>query len=342
MSDEARPQASGRHPHDDGAAGGSPDEEEVVAEGPDVAGLVGAGIAVVLWASSFVGIRAVAPDVGAGSLALARLLIGSIVLTIPVALRGWFRMSRRDLLLVLGSGLIWYVTYYIALNESEQYLDAGTASMIVNTAPILIALLAGLFLDEGLPGRLLGGCVIAFAGAVLIAVGTSGASAFSATPLVGVALAFGSALSYAVGTIIQKPLVGRIPSLHVAWLATVAATVVCLPFAPRLAAEVAAAPPSTVAWLAYLGLLPTAVAAAAWSFALRRTPAGALAVTTYLIPPLAIVMSWGLLGEIPALLALAGGALCVAGVVFGRSGGSGRSGRSGARRSAGATDTLPT
>jgi drug/metabolite transporter (DMT)-like permease len=39
---------------------------------------------------------------------------------------------------------------------------------------------------------------------------------------------------------------------------------------------------------------------------------------TYLVPPLAIVLAWLLLGETPPVLAIAGGALCLGGVVLAR------------------------
>ena len=39
-----------------------------------------------------------------------------------------------------------------------------------------------------------------------------------------------------------------------------------------------------------------------------------MGATTYLVPPVAVVLAWALLGETPPALALAGGALCLAGV----------------------------
>ena len=39
---------------------------------------------------------------------------------------------------------------------------------------------------------------------------------------------------------------------------------------------------------------------------------------TYLVPPIAIALGWAFLGETPALLAAAGGALCLGGVVLAR------------------------
>ena len=59
------------------------------------------------------------------------------------------------------------------LNEAERTVDAGTAAMLVNVGPILIAILAGLALREGFPRSLLLGCAIAFAGVVVIGLATS-------------------------------------------------------------------------------------------------------------------------------------------------------------------------
>ena len=39
---------------------------------------------------------------------------------------------------------------------------------------------------------------------------------------------------------------------------------------------------------------------------------------TYLVPPIAVVLGWIILGEVPPLLALPGGALCLAGVALAR------------------------
>ena len=41
-------------------------------------------------------------------------------------------------------------------------------------------------------------------------------------------------------------------------------------------------------------------------------------MTTYLVPPIAILLGWALLGETPAGLAFAGGALCLLGVYVAR------------------------
>ena len=122
---------------------------------PDLLAISAALITVVLWASAFVGIRAAAADLSPGSIALGRMIVGSLALGVLVATRGLVRPSRRDALRIIAAGVIWYALYNLSLNEAERVVDAGTASMLVNTGPIFIAILAGLFLGEGLPPRLL-------------------------------------------------------------------------------------------------------------------------------------------------------------------------------------------
>ena len=45
-------------------------------------------------------------------------------------------------------GVLWFGVYNVALNEGEQRVDAGTAAMLIQVSPVLIALLAALFLGE--------------------------------------------------------------------------------------------------------------------------------------------------------------------------------------------------
>lgn len=274
-------------------------------------------VTVGLWASAFVGIRAVAPELSPGALALGRLLIGSLALGLVVAIRRPAMPPRSALPLILACGVLWFGMYNLALNTAERYVDAGTAAMLVNVGPILIAVLGGIFLGEGFPARLLAGCVIAFAGAVTIGLATSDSSA-SGNATLGIVLCLVAAVAYATGVTLQKPVVATTPALTLTWLSCIVGAVVCLPFAPQLVEEVGGARPSAIAWLAYLGLFPTALAFTTWAFALGRTTAGRLGSTTYLVPAVAIVLGWFLLGEVPPPLAIAGGAVAITGVVLAR------------------------
>ncbi len=276
--------------------------------------LAAAGVTVVLWASAFVAIRHVGQEISPGPLTLGRLLVGSLVLGTVVMVRGPKWPARRDWRLLLVCGLLWFGVYNIALNAAEQRVDAGTTAMLVNVGPLILALLAGVLLGEGFPPRLVVGSLIAFGGVAVIGAATSGRSAGTA----GVLLCLVAAIGYAVGVVAQKPLLGRLPALDVTWLACTVGAVACLPFSPQLVSEAADARVSTLGWIGYLGAFPTAIAFTTWAFALSHTTAGRMGATTYLVPPVTILLAWLMLDESPAALAFAGGALCLLGVAVAR------------------------
>ncbi len=222
---------------------------------------------------------------------------------------------RSDLGLIALYGVLWLGVYSIVLNEAERRVDAGTAAMLVNVGPILIALLAGVLLSEGFPTGLFAGCIVAFAGTAIIGVATSQHGVAAGW---GAGLCIVAAFAYAAAVVVQKPVVGRVSAFQVTWIACTVATIACLPFAPALVHDLAGADGASIAWTVYLGAFPTAVGFVLWAYALKRTPAGRLGSLTYLAPPIAILLGWGLLGETPPLLALAGGALCLGGVILAR------------------------
>ena len=270
---------------------------------------------VLAWGSAFVAIRAIAPDIRPGALTLGRLAIGALVLGALQLRAGWMAPTRREWLLVIGCGVAWFAIYNVAINAAERQLDAGTAALLVNIGPILVAALAGVFLREGLPRWLVVGALVSMGGVMIIALAPAGRGAVGSS---GVLLSLLAAASYAIAVIMQKVALRRLPALQMTWLACAVGAAVCLPFAGQLAADLARAPAASVAGVLYLGAVPTALGFTTWAFALARSSAGRLGVTIYLVPPVAILVSLLVLHEAPLPLQLAGGALCLAGVAISR------------------------
>src|SRR4051794_32004736 len=287
----------------------------------DPAALAAALVTVVFWASAFVGIRSAGRSFSAGPLSLGRLLVAGAVLTRVFAVRGERLPRRADLRAVavplLVAGFLWFGAYNLMLAAAEQQVDAGTAAMLVNVGPVLIAVLAGLLLGEGFPRRLLLGCAVAFGGAVVIGAATSGGDGAGTW---GVVLCLVAAVTYAGGVVAQKPLLARSSALSITWLACCVGALCCLPFTGTLVGDLRDADAGAVAWTVYLGLFPTAIAFTTWAYALSSTSAGRMGATTYLVPPLATLMGWAYFGETPPGLALAGGALCLGGAALARRG----------------------
>lgn len=273
-------------------------------------------VAVGFWSSAFVGIRAAGRGLAPGPLALGRLLVGSLALGLFMLVRRESLPRGRSLLLTVGCGVLWFGVYNVALNAAERRVDAGIAALLVNVGPILIAVLAGFALREGFPPRLLLGCVVSFAGAAVIGIAVS---RHGVNQVWGVVLCFVAALAYAAGVVSQKPVLRDSSALAVTWLACTVGAVSCLGYSGSLVHELGRVHASAVEWTVYLGVAPTAIGFVCWAYGLSRTTAGRMGSTTYLVPPLALLMGWAILGEIPPVLALPGGALCLGGVALARS-----------------------
>lgn len=289
-------------------------------ESPRERALVWIAVIVTLlaWASAFVVIRGVAPHVPGGALALGRLIVGTVALGVVALLqRRWMRPSRREWIQIVAYGVAWFGAYNVALNIAEHSLDAGTTAMIVGAGPILIALGAGLFLGEGIPKWLAIGAAVAFVGVILIGLSTSLTAAKGVDPI-GVVWSLVAAVTYAIGVLVQKPAIRRLPAGQVTFMGCAIGMIVCLPFLGQLASSLAAAPFSAVLGIAYLGLVPTAIGFSTWAYALQRTTAGKLSVSTYIVPAIAIVLALIFFHEIPAPLAIVGGVICLAGVAISR------------------------
>ncbi|WP_442544022.1 DMT family transporter [Arthrobacter sp. KN11-1C] len=274
-------------------------------------GIAAVIVTVVLWASAFVGIRAVGPSFSPGSLSLGRLVVAAVALGI-VALPRLKRWPKgREWLPILAYGVMWFAGYNLALNAAEHMLDAGTSAMLINVSPILIAVLAGVILKEGFPRWLIIGSLVAFSGVALIALGSGQRST---ADVAGVLLCLLAAVLAAVSVIVQKPVLRKFSAAQATWFGIMVGAVCCLPWAGQLVTEVQAAPLPATLGLVYLGIFPTAIAFTAWAYALSLIEAGKLAATTYLVPGTTILISWAVLKEIPTIWGLVGGVICLVGV----------------------------
>ncbi|KAA1422073.1 DMT family transporter [Nocardioides humilatus] len=276
----------------------------------------------VLWASAFVAIRHLGHDFSAGPLTLARQGTGAVALGFFALRSGLPRPTGRQWISLIVIGVLWFSIYHLALNQGELWVDAGTAAMLLQVSPVLVAGLAAMFLGERFTAPLVVGLLVAFAGVALIGLSGSGDSGDSGVDpdkvLLGALLCLVSAITYSVSLILQKPLVAELSAVHVTWLACVIGAATCLPFAPALVSEATDAPTSSLAWVVYLGVFPTAIAFTTYAYALRHMTASSLGVTTYLVPPLTIVMALVFLGEAPPPIAYVGGVLALVGVAITR------------------------
>ena len=276
---------------------------------------------VLLWASAFPAITVAVRGLGPAGLAVARLAVASAALAVVAPVLGVRRPKPRDLPLIALCGLAGMTGYQLLLNAGERVVPAGTASLLVATAPVYASLLAVAFLGEHAtrrPGasQHWAGSAVALAGTALIA--ASHGLGFGTSALIVLAAAVLQAIFHTA----QKPLLARYTGFEVTAYAMWAGTVFILPWTGSLLHALPHAGGAAIGSAVFLGLAPSAAGFVLWAYAMARTDVGRVTVSLYLVPAAAIGISLVWLGEIPGPAELIGGAIALAGVVLASGGGS--------------------
>ena len=266
---------------------------------------------VMAWASSFPAIRAGLAGFGPAEMAALRFALAGA----PAAL---FLIATRAKLPELGDiwrflvgGVIFIAGYALLLNFGQRVVPAGPAAFIINTNPIMTAVLAMMILGERFSLTAWLGTALSFAGIGVIALGKG----LDVEIGISVLLILGAAFCNAITTVLQKPLFARYKPLHVAAWNMAIGGFVLLPFLPSAIEQAQVAPTISFWSVVYLAVVPSLIAYGTWAITLSRLPAARASNFQYAVPPMAMLIGFLWLGEIPTVFGLIGGAMALAGVV---------------------------
>jgi drug/metabolite transporter (DMT)-like permease len=277
----------------------------------DAIGLVAVAVTVLVWASSFTAIRIALTGLSPAEIAAARYVAAAIPAAIYLAIVRPALPSGREFVRLAVIGLLYIAGYALLLNYGQRTVSAGAASFIINTSPVMIAAMAVIALGEKFGRWSWLGAFASFAGIGLIALGEG--EAFSLE--FGVLLILMAAFFTSAASILQKPLLNRISALVLTAWVLVLGAIPLLPAVPGAVVALRSAPADVFWAVAILAVLCTAVGYVCWAIALQRMPAGRAASFLNCIPPMATVIGFLWLGEVPTALALTGGGLALAGVI---------------------------
>lgn len=269
---------------------------------------------VLAWASAFPLIRLALQDIAPLPLAAARFAVASLLVLMWLLWRRPPLPSLRHMLLFLTCGMIGIALYNALLNAGQQTVTAGAASFIVNTVPIITAVLANLLLRERFNRWGWAGTAISFLGIALLASGQPGAFSFGA----GASLVLAAACCQAIYFILQRSLVPHYGALACTAYTLLSGAILLTPWIPEAARVLTSdeTAVTTIYAVVALGIVPAALGYATWTYAIGHFGAARAANFLYLVPPVATGLAFILIGELPSALTLVGGATAVIGVIL--------------------------
>lgn len=274
--------------------------------------MLAAAVTILFWSSAFPAISYGLEVFTPPQLALLRFAIASLLLAVPVAAGAIKLPPRRDWPAVAALGVLGITVYQLSLGYAMTRIPAGAAAVIIALTPGVTSALAAWCLREKIGARAIAGLVIAFAGVVLVTLGSGRDVRFEPLAL----LVLVSVLATSAYFIWQKPLLARSTPIGFSVASIFAGTLGLLPFGLDLPATMMKVPAAQLGSVLYLALAPTILGYLAWNWALSRAPASQVSSLLYVQPLLAGVIAWLWLGQTLTGLTIAGGALALGGVIL--------------------------
>ncbi|MCP4418926.1 MAG: DMT family transporter [Chloroflexi bacterium] len=271
-----------------------------------------------LWGPSFLFIKVAVAEIPPLTLALGRVGIAAVFLTLLLwAQRKTLPRSRTVWRHLAVMGLVQNSVPFALFGWGEQYIDSAMASILNGTVPLFTIFLAHYFVadDRLTPAKLVGAC-IGFGGLLLlITPSLTDGMQVTTLGLLAVALA---AFLYGVAIVYSRNNLRGLPPLVAPAGQMILATIYLLPLSllidrpfslPSLS--------SSVVWaMVALGVLGTAVAFVVYYRLIETAPASYVSMTTYLIPVFGVILGMLVLNEQLTWHAYAGFALILLGVMI--------------------------
>jgi drug/metabolite transporter (DMT)-like permease len=268
-------------------------------------------VAIFLWASAFVGIRAGLQGYSPEGLALLRYIIASIFMgIIYFRLKNKNKMRLNDISSLILIGAIGIGLYNITLNYGELSISSGVACFIISQAPIITTFLAVLFLGEQLNLSRFMGLLVSILGVIFITMGEKGGFHWDKSIFYMLIATVASAFY----SVLQKPYLKKYHVIEVTTYLIWGGTLFLLLYISHLQQDLLHASAKATLMVIYLGIFPAAFGYIAWSYALAEIPAGRAVSFLYFTPFLATFLGWICLGEVPVWLSIVGGVLAIFGV----------------------------
>lgn len=278
-------------------------------------------LATILWGGNFVIGRAVANDIAPLTLAFYRWCVAFLVLA-PIAWKAFkkdlpiFKQHWLAVLVLSLTGVAGFNTLvYIGLHDTTSI----NASLMNSSTPIVIYILAFIFLRERLTRFQIIGTVISLTGVIFILSSGSLSSLKDFQFNQGDLIVLVAIVCWSIYSLFIKQYAGILPGLSTFFVTIMIGIVMLLPFfiyetmtqAPTITWNV-----SSIAAILYVGSLASIVAFLAWNKGVIQLGASRASIFLNFIPVFATLFAVLFIGESLHLFQVVGGLAVVLGVII--------------------------
>lgn len=275
----------------------------------------------VIWGANFTVVKYATQSLAPLAFNGVRVLLAAVALVVLAVAGGRARPSRRDVLMLLGLGVLGNGLYQLFFVEGVARTRPGDASLVIAAAPAFIALLGRITGVERISRRGAVGVGLSIAGVALVVFGAPQAAAGAMqSTLLGNALVLGGALCWAVYTILLKPYTHRVDGIQLSAITMLGGAVLLGGFAlpDVLRTDWSAVTPLTWGAIAYSGLAALVIAYLFWYRGVRTLGPTRTAMYANLQPVIALLVAWMAFGDRPGLVQVAGVAIISTGLLLTR------------------------
>jgi drug/metabolite transporter (DMT)-like permease len=247
-----------------------------------------------------------------------RQVVGVLLLTPWVfihyrdALRG---LTKRDLLFATAAGACLAIHLLFGFSSLE-YTTILVNGVIGGTTPIWIALIESFVLHVALGRQVWFGLWLTILGSLVIAAVSATDLSLGSAPMLGAALALGSALFGAVYSLLGRGARKRMPLVPFMWLMFVVAACITLPVVLVQGIPLVGYSAPAYVYLLLLVVIAQLVGHFTYNYVLRRVSATITAVMGQLGIVLATILAFVFFAEAPGIWEIVGSAVIVAGITI--------------------------
>ncbi|WP_421903680.1 DMT family transporter [Maridesulfovibrio sp.] len=273
---------------------------------------IAVGLAMVLWSSCFVGIRAALQDFTPEHLAVFRFIFASAAMLLYAP---WAKVRMphlKDIPALFLHGFLGYTAFSLAINHGESLISAGSTSFIIATVPVFATILAVITLKEKVSPRTYIGLSISMIGIGIISFGEGGGISLN----IGALFVLIAAISDSIYIVLQKPFFKKYTAYEYTTYTMVTGTILLCVYLPGLPEQIKTASWHSIGATIHLGVFGTAIPYALWTYGVSKADVSKIVMSQYTIPVMALLVGYVWLGEIPPLLAIFGGGIALAGAVL--------------------------